>query len=299
MTTTPSQLLTFYGLKWNPFAPGAPVEGLRSTRALEHFAWRVEHLIDDGGFALITGDPGTGKSVALRLLAARLSRLRDVAVGVLCRPQSGLCDFYRELGELFNVSMAPRNRWGGFKALRERWRAHVDSTLLRPVLLIDEAQAMAPAVLSELRMLSSAEFDTVSYLAVILCGDGRLTDLFRHEDLVPLASRIRTRLTMEYATREELLAILEHVIAEAGNANLMTEPLRHALAEHAAGNCRMLMTMAGELLLEGLAREQIPLDETLYFEVFQVPDGAGDRDRRRRSDQGGNGRRAAARRAAR
>lgn len=271
MTPTPSQLLSFYGLKWNPFAPDVPIEGLCSTQAIEHFAWRVEHLVNDGGFALITGDCGTGKSVALRLLGERLSRLRDVVVGVLSRPQSGLCDFYRELGELFNVNMAPRNRWGGFKALRERWRAHVESTLLRPVLLVDEAQAMAPAVLSELRMLSSAEFDTASYLTVVLGGDGRLTDLFRHEDLVPLAGRIRTRLTMEYATRDELLSMLEHVIAEAGNASLMTEALRHALTEHAAGNCRMLMSMANELLVEGLAREQTPLDEKLYLEVFELP----------------------------
>jgi type II secretory pathway predicted ATPase ExeA len=76
------QLITFYGLKWNPFASDVPVEGLLSTNPIEHFAWRVEHLIAEGGFALITGDCGTGKSVALRLLAEHLSRLRDVSTGV-------------------------------------------------------------------------------------------------------------------------------------------------------------------------------------------------------------------------
>jgi general secretion pathway protein A len=268
---TPNRLLAFYGLKWNPFAPDVPVEGLMATPRLEHFAWRVEQLVADGGFALITGDAGTGKSVALRLLAHRLARLRDVVVGVVSRPQSGAPDFYRELGELFNVKLSPHNRWGGFKALRERWKAHLDSTLLRPVLLIDEAQAMVPSVLSELRILSSAHFDTANYLTVVLCGDGRLTELFRHEDLVPLATRIRTRLVMEYAHRDELLALLRHAITVAGNATLMTEPLMHTLTEHAAGNGRVLMTMAGELLVEGLAREQAQLDERLYLEVFQVP----------------------------
>jgi KaiC/GvpD/RAD55 family RecA-like ATPase len=74
----------------------------------------VEQLVADGGFALITGDPGTGKSVALRLLAERLDRLRDVVVGVVTRPQSGAADFYRELGELFNVKLSPHNRVVGF-----------------------------------------------------------------------------------------------------------------------------------------------------------------------------------------
>ena len=273
---TPNRLLTFYGLKWNPFAPDVPTEGLLSTRPIEHFAWRVEQLVTDGGFAVIRGDCGTGKSVALRLVAERLSGLADASVGVVSRPQSGVSDFYRELGELFDVNLSPRNRWGGFKVLRERWKAHVESTLLRPILMIDEAQIMTPVVLSELRTLASGYFDTVSYLTVILCGDDRLTELFRHEDLVPLASRIRTRLNMEYASREQLLALLKHVIHAAGNAKLMSEPLMHTLSEHAAGNYRLIMSMAGELLVEALAREQTQLDEKLYLEVFEVPTHASE-----------------------
>jgi type II secretory pathway predicted ATPase ExeA len=278
---TSHRLLAFYGLKWNPFTPDVPIEGLLATPPIEHFAWRVEQLVAEGGFALISGEPGTGKSVALRLLAHRLGRLRDVAVGVLSRPQSGTADFYRELGDLFNVKLSPHNRWCGFKALRERWKAHLESTLSRPVLLVDEAQAMAPAVLTELRVLSSAQFDTAHYLTVVLSGDSRLNDLFRHEDLVPLATRIRTRLALAHASPQELLALLSHAISAAGNTSLMTKPLMHGLAEHAAGNARILMTMAGELLMEGLAREQAQLDEKLYLEVFQVPGGNGDRGKRR------------------
>ena len=268
---TGDRLLAFYGLKWNPFTPDIPIEGLLCSPPIEHFGWRLEQLVREGGFALMIGDPGTGKSVALRLLDHRLSRVRDVVVGVVSRPQSGVSDFYRELGDLFDVNLTPHNRWGGFKALRERWKTHLESTLLRPVLLIDEAQAMTPTVLCELRMLSSARFDAASYLTVVLCGDDRLTGLFRHEDLVPLASRIRTRLVMEYASRDQLLALLQHVTAQAGNANLMTKPLMQTLAEHAVGNCRLLMTMAAELLVEAMGREQTQLDEKLYLEVFQVP----------------------------
>ena len=78
---------------------------------------------------MIHGDPGTGKSIALRLLAERLSKLSDVTVGAVSHPQSNLADFYRELGDIFVVALRPHNRWGGFKALRERWLAHL---VLRP-----------------------------------------------------------------------------------------------------------------------------------------------------------------------
>ena len=71
------KLLALWGLKWNPFAPELPGEGLLVTPRIEHFAWRVEQLVQEGGFALISGESGTGKSVALRIVAARLSALRQ------------------------------------------------------------------------------------------------------------------------------------------------------------------------------------------------------------------------------
>jgi len=87
------KLLQLYGLKWNPFAPDVPIDAVHVTPRLESFVWRVEHLARDGGFAAIIGEPGTGKSILLRVLAARLGALRDVVVGVLTRPQAGLADF--------------------------------------------------------------------------------------------------------------------------------------------------------------------------------------------------------------
>ena len=264
------KLLSLWGLKWNPFSPELPSEGLLVTPKLESFAWRVEQLVQEGGFALICGDSGTGKSVALRIIAERLSALRDVVVGVLERPQSKSADFYRELGDIFSVKLRPSNRYGGFKALRERWQAHVASSRIKPVLLIDEAQEMDPEVLSELRILSSADFDTTSLLTVVLAGDGRLNELLRHQDLVPLGTRIRTRLNTENASRDELHELLAHSLSKAGNATLMTSELMHTIVDHAAGNYRLMMTMAAELLAYGIAEEVTQLDEKFYLELFQA-----------------------------
>lgn len=264
------KLLSLWGLKWNPFSPQVPSEGLLLTAPIENFAWRLEQLVQEGGFALISGESGTGKSVALRIVAERLAAIREVAVGVLERPQSKSADFYRELGEIFSVKLSPSNRWGGFKALRERWRAHVTTSRIKPVLLIDEAQEMSSEVLSELRILSSADFDATSLLTVVLSGDGRLLERLRHPELVPLGTRIRTRLHLEGASREELAELLSHALAKAGNATLMTAQLRDTLVDHAVGNCRLLMTMAGELLAYGMAQEVPQLDEKAYLEVFQM-----------------------------
>ena len=190
-----------YGLKWNPFSPELPVEALFITPRLEDFCWRIEQaLVREGGFALVHGEPGTGKSVALRVLADRLARRDDLAVGVISHPQSSLSDFCRELGDVFAVGIRPNTRWASFKTLRERWLAHLETARLRPVLLIDEAQEMNTATLSELRLLASARFDSQSLLCVALAGDGRLAARLQQEELLPINSRIRTRLATGQAS---------------------------------------------------------------------------------------------------
>jgi type II secretory pathway predicted ATPase ExeA len=270
-----------YGLKYNPFAPGVPTEALQVSPRLASFRWRVAQLAVEGGFALVTGNPGTGKSAALRVLVEHLMDQRDVAVGMISRPQANLADFYREMGDLFGAELRPHNRWGGTKILRQRWQTHIDSALSRPVLIIDEAQEMLPQVLSELRLLSSARLDSHILLTVVLAGDGRLVERLRSEEFLPLDSRIRVRLPMERATPDVLQGCLRHLLAEAGAPTLMAPEVIATLADHAQGNLRSLMIMADELLAAAAERRAERIDEALLFEACalaaQPKAGAGGR----------------------
>ena len=267
-----TKLLALYGLKFNPFTSEVPTEALHITSKLENFCWRIEHsLIREGGFALISGEAGTGKSVSLRVLSQRLEQVRDVQVGIIAHSSSNLADFYRELGDVFGVTLSAHNRWNGFKTLRERWIHHMESTLLRPVLFIDEAQEMRTYVLNELRLLSSMQFDSRLLLSVILAGDQRLNDKLRKEELIPLGSRIRVRFNTEYASSEELMQTLQHLLASAGNPRLMTPELMQTLCDHSLGNYRLLCSIAAELLDTAARQERTQLDEKLYLECFAVP----------------------------
>lgn len=275
------KLLALYSLKFNPFLPDIPVSALFAPPAIESFCWRMQNQVGDGGFAMVNGEPGTGKSAALRVLTDRLGALRDVCVGVLTRPQASVADFYREMGHLFNVALSPHNRWNGAKALREKWQAHIEASLYRPVLIVDESQEMKTAVLCELRLLSSVDLDSRSILSVVLAGDSRLTDRFHHPDLLPVASRIRTRLRTESATPDQLHQCLTHLLEKAGNSRLMTPGVQTALCEHAAGNLRLLMNMANELLATAVHREVDQIDEKLFFETFDMETSARAAKRRK------------------
>ena len=253
------------------------------TSRIESFCWRVEQLVGESGFALVHGSPGAGKSVTLRLLAERLSGLRDVHFGVLSRPQARLADFYREMGEVFGVELHPHNRWGGAKLLRERWQSHIDTSLSRPVLIVDEGQEMVLPVLSELRLLWSARLGSHLLLTVVQAGDQRLLERFRCDELLPLGSRMHVRLSLERSTPQELQQCLQYALQKAGAPKLMTPEVITTLCDHAQGNLRAMMNMARELLALAAQREAHQIDEQLFFEAFapnaptQVKTAAGRR----------------------
>ena len=261
------KLSALYGLKWNPFLPDIPVEALCKSARFDHFAWRIEDLVMHGGFALVTGDPGAGKSAVMRLLADRLSALRDVVVGEVTRPQSRITDFYREVGDLFGLAVSTSNRWGAYKTVRAKWQDHIKQTLFRPVLLIDEAQEMSPPLLAELRLLGSTNLDSSTIVTVILCGDRRLEAKLRTPDLLPIDSRVRTRMVLEVETADTLGMMLRHILAAAGAPALMTDELQRTLCEHAAGNRRLLMNLCGDALALGVSKGAKRLDDSLYLEM--------------------------------
>lgn len=262
------QIHALYGLKWNPFLPEIPPEALIKDEATKRFCWRVEQVVMDGGFALVTGEPGTGKSVVMRQLQAHLREIPELTVRIITRPQSLIRDFYRELAELFDLPLRHSNRYGSFASLRAQWTSHIKASMFRPVILIDEAQEAHEDVLNELRLLASVDLDSRNILAVVLAGDSRLPEKLRQSTLLPLESRIRIRHHLDKRPQAELTAILSEAIAQAGSPSLLTEPLMRSLADHSMGNLRALMLMCNEMLAAAAERDIRQLDEGLFFDVF-------------------------------
>lgn len=276
------QLLAPFGLKHHPFSQRVPAHALWPPPGVQAFFHRVESVVLDGGFVLLHGEPGLGKSKILHLMSERLTGLGgDVVVGVMEYPPSSMSDFYRELGDLFGVNLSPANRYGGFKALRERWREHIQSTLFRPVLILDEAQEMLSRCLTELRLLGSARFDSDCLLTTVLCGDNQLPERFRTKQLAPLGSRIRTRWPLEPWGHKALMSFVDHSLEAAGAPHLMTDQLKTTMVHHAGGNLRILCGTGDELLRAAAERELTRLDEKLYLELYSQPGRSTERTQRR------------------
>ena len=132
------KLLALYGLAFNPFSPDVPTEALHLTPPVESFFWKVQQgLLREGGFALITGEPGTGKSVTLRLLSRRLAQEPELVVGVISRPQASVADFYREMETIAGKAQALgsyelfKGGWAGLFRAAERYETITAADLQR------------------------------------------------------------------------------------------------------------------------------------------------------------------------
>jgi len=70
--------MALLNLKYNPFGPEVPASALSGSDQIDHFCWRIENLSHQGGFALITGQPGSGKSSVLRILHQKLQNAAEI-----------------------------------------------------------------------------------------------------------------------------------------------------------------------------------------------------------------------------
>jgi len=267
-----SHALTALGLSHYPFDPDGPVRGFLRTAPIDVFCRRLRHLASRGGFALLSGAPGNGKSVALRLLADDLQAAGpEHTVAVLERPHASVADFYREIGHLYGIALTPHNRWAGAARLRESWRNFAQETCLQAVLLIDEAQEMSDNVLAELRLLAGERLDAGWLLTVVLAGDRRLLDRLHQPVLAPLASRLRVRLHLEEYPVTILEDVLRHLLHCAGNPALFTPAVIQTLAEQALGNLRCLMHLADQALTLAIEQNATVVDEAILLSAAATP----------------------------
>jgi type II secretory pathway predicted ATPase ExeA len=260
-------LQALYGLKWNPFGTDKPLEGLQVLPKFERFCYRIEDLVLDGGYAACMGEPGLGKSTLLRLLQDRINKVPNVIVGELSRSQCSVGDFYRELADIFGVFIQVSNRYGGHKTLRQKWQGHIETTMLRPVLLIDEAQRMNDAVFEEIKSLASDRLDTKMLITIILAGDMRLAERLKSQTLKPIDSRLRYKLVLTPIENGELTAFLQNCLRLAGAPSLMTPELMNTLVDRSLGNFRTLMTLCNDCLVEAVRTEAQKIDEKLFFDL--------------------------------
>lgn len=207
----------FFGLHEKPFSitpdPRYLFMSARHGEALAHLVYGVT---ESGGFVQLTGEVGTGKTTLVRSLL--LNRMPDNAdVAVVLNPQITAQEFLLTICEELGVAVPEQKE--SIKALTDALNHHLLSAHAkgrRTILVVDEAQNLAPAVLEQVRLLTNLETAKQKLLQIILIGQPELRDLLARNDLRQLAQRITGRYHLEPLTREETGQYVEHRLRVAG-----------------------------------------------------------------------------------
>src|SRR3984885_1427905 len=207
----------FFGLNEKPFAiTPDPRYLFLSERHAEALAHLLYGITEAGGFIQLTGEGGTGKTTAGRSLLAQTPQHAEIAL--ILNPRMTAPEFLLTICEELGIGVQD-SATSSLKDLVDilsqyLLRAHGGGK--RVVLIVDEAQNLAPEVLEQVRLLTNLETNTQKLLQIILIGQPELRDLLDRNELRQLAQRITGRYHLCPLSVEETTAYVRHRLRVAG-----------------------------------------------------------------------------------
>ncbi len=250
--------LSFYGLVEKPFSITPDPRYLflsgRHAEALAHLVYGIDEA---GGFIQLTGEVGTGKTTIIRSLLARQPDKAEIAL--ILNPRMAAAEFMLTLCEELGI-LVPDSAETSVKDLidilnRYLLRAHSEGR--RVVLVVDEAQTLAPELLEQVRLLTNLETETQKLLQIILIGQPELRELLARNDLRQLAQRVTGRYHLDPLSRDETSSYIKHRLRIAGATNdIFTHSALHELYRVSGGVPRLLNIIADRALLGGFSSDR-------------------------------------------
>lgn len=205
-----------FGLQFPPFSIAPDPHYLymsgQHREALAHLLYGVQH---EGGFVLLTGEVGTGKTTVCRCLLEQLPEKTDLAI--VLNPKLTARELLGTVCQEFGIALADDNP--SFKVLIDRLnRFLLDGYAQghRAVLIIDEAQNLSGGVLEQLRLLTNLETNERKLLQIILIGQPELKEMLAQPRLRQLSQRITARYHLQPLAKKEVGPYVAHRLAVAG-----------------------------------------------------------------------------------
>ncbi len=254
---------SYFGLAEAPFsiapAPRYLYMSQRHQEALAHLLYGVN---GDGGFVLLTGEVGTGKTTICRCLLEQIPETCDVAY--IFNPKLTVEELLSTICIEFGISYPAGN--SSIKVFVDCINAHLLDAHAKgrhAVLIIDEAQNLSPDVLEQMRLLTNLETSERKLLQIILLGQPELAAMLERPELRQLAQRIVARYHLGPLTKPEVAAYVRHRLEVAGAQHPLFPPaLMGRLHRLSNGVPRVLNVLCDRALLGAFVQGKERVDRT-------------------------------------
>ncbi|MDP1692256.1 MAG: AAA family ATPase [Burkholderiaceae bacterium] len=268
----------FFGLKHEPFSIAPDPRYLfmseRHREALAHLLYGVKG--GGGGFVLLTGEIGAGKTTVCRCLLEQVPRRCNVAY--IFNPKLTALELLKTVCDEFHV---PYRHEGAGQPTVKDYLDPLNDFLLRThaiglnnVLIIDEAQNLSAGVLEQLRLLTNLETNRRKLLQIVLIGQPELRTMLARPGLEQLTQRVIARYHLDALSEDETAKYLRHRLGVAGlaTANPFSRRAMRRIHQRARGVPRRINLLADRALLgayaDGVARVDQRIVDKAAAEVF-------------------------------
>lgn len=270
---------SYFGLKREPFSIAPDPRYLfmseRHREALAHLLYGVG---GGGGFVLLTGEIGAGKTTVCRCFLEQIPRRCNVAY--IFNPKLTVMELLHSICEEFRI---PVDRLDPATSSAKAYLDRLNEFLLRThavgqnnVLIIDEAQNLSSDVLEQLRLLTNLETSDRKLLQIMLIGQPELRDMLARPELEQLAQRVIARFHLDALSEAETDQYIQHRLAVAGlkQGQLFDAAAVHRVHQATRGVPRRINLLCDRALLGAYAKGQPRVTEDIVAqaakEVFDL-----------------------------
>lgn len=261
----------YFGLNEAPFSiavnPRYLFMSARHRDALAHLLYGVGA---GGGFILLTGPVGTGKTTITRSLLEQLPQNADIAL--ILNPTLSAVELLATACDELGINYSKDEQQ--LKPLTDKLHAYLLDNFAKgrnTVLLIDEAQHLQFETLEQIRLLTNLETNTKKLLQIILVGQPELKQLLNKPELSQLAQRITARYTLTALNQKETKAYIRHRLHVAGlpgNQQLFSDRVIQQIYKTSQGIPRLINVLCDRMLLGSYGKNKSSVDQQIVKQAI-------------------------------
>jgi len=256
----------YFGMKFNPFSKEISEDNLFESTDFKELESRLKYLQQTRGIGLVIGEPGTGKSTALRKYVRGLNHSLYkpcyVALSTLT-----VMDFYHNLTQILGEIPAHR-KIKMFTQIQDSINSFYYDQKITPVIILDEIHMATSGILEDLRLLFNFRMDSANPYILILCGQPPIRNRLAMNANIPLRQRISVRYMMKGLRKEEISEYVQSRLKISGTRkDIFLPESMESIYSNTGGFVRLVNNLATAALMYAASVKKDYIDSEVIFQA--------------------------------